>query len=59
MQIGNNFGFVLAQRTNGQHLSRIDCVSNFLFILMNFIQLCVWTLAISDLRILIIAINAH
>ena len=24
MQIKNNFGFVLAQRTNGQNLSRID-----------------------------------
>ena len=24
MQIGNNFGFVLAQRTNGQTLSGID-----------------------------------
>ena len=32
MQIRNNFGFVLPQRTNDQHLSRIDWVSNFLWI---------------------------
>ena len=31
-KIKNNFGFVLAQRTNGQNLSRIDWVSNFLWI---------------------------
>ena len=36
MQIGNNFGFVLAQRTNGQNLSRIDWVSNFLWIFKEF-----------------------
>ena len=42
MQIRNNFGFVLAQRTNDQNLSRIQ-IEFLIFgeLLKNFIQFCV------------------
>ena len=36
MLIRNNFGFVLAQRITSQNLSRIDWVSNFLWIFKEF-----------------------
>ena len=50
MQIRNNYEFVSAQRTNGQNLSRIDRVTNFLWIFKEFIQFCVWTPAISNFQ---------